>query len=183
MKTKTNKSAKLRDFVCVVCLQPFQNRFSPSDIARGRGKVCSMPCKNKLNSINKQKGEFRDCVKCGSKFWCKPSEDRRGYIRKYCSQKCFINIGGKFISHDGYYILNTPYGHMKEHRWVMCNHLKRKLHSSEIVHHLNGNKLDNRIENLTITTRSSHNILHFSINDGLTNTQRFRLRHKTNNAS
>jgi HNH endonuclease/NUMOD3 motif len=45
-------------------------------------------------------------------------------------------------------------------RIVMENHLKRKLLSSELVHHKNENSSDDRIENLEIITRSEHQQLH-----------------------
>lgn len=43
-----------------------------------------------------------------------------------------------------------------EHRTVIERTLGRKLRTDECVHHKNGNKLDNRPENLEVMTRSEH---------------------------
>jgi hypothetical protein len=47
-----------------------------------------------------------------------------------------------------------------EHRVVMARAIGRPLQRTEHVHHINGKKLDNRIENLEILTASEHTRKH-----------------------
>lgn len=49
------------------------------------------------------------------------------------------------------------------HRWIMEQHLGRKLLPTEQVHHINENPLDNRLENLVVMDGKAHQKMHKQI--------------------
>lgn len=112
--------------------------------------------------VAKKQREKLNCKHCGKEFFFHHCEL---HIRKYCSQRCHyddrpkgkdhFNWRGGRQRHSGGYIMLAP-DRKLEHRVMMEEKLGRKLSSGEIVHHINGDRTDNRIENLEIMTRAQH---------------------------
>src|SRR5205809_7549607 len=70
-----------------------------------------------------------------------------GWAFSPCRKSVVISTTG-----DGYKILSINGKHTREHRHVMEKFIGRKLKPFENVHHLDGNRLNNNIENLELWT-------------------------------
>jgi hypothetical protein len=164
---------------CIICGKIFPTL--PYHIRKGHAKYCSMKCYGQ-SKIGQTKAIplLISCVVCGNKFRTYPSRIKRNRS-KYCSQKCFgiarkgkitrnknFNWnGGKKIVHSYLFILKpdhpfvTKSGYVRKHRLVMEKHLGRYLKPTEVIHHINGDTLDNRIDNLMLfPSNSAHMSFH-----------------------
>ncbi len=85
---------------------------------------------------------------------------------KYCSRSCLAKMHLEQFAHLRFkpsgkpprtYKTTTVDGkQVRVHRYVMEQHLGRKLESWEHVHHINGDPHDNRLENLAVLSNAEH---------------------------
>jgi hypothetical protein len=106
----------------------------------------------------------RTCGFCKEAFKARISYVARGQMT-YCSPRCAATASRKrtpvMYAGDTFYLdvhgyLSSPSTGRKMHRVVWATHFGPISSSDDVVHHRNGIKTDNRIENLVLMSRQSH---------------------------
>jgi len=114
--------------------------------------ACPLCGKERWVRLEKYKAKNPACYKCRPKGESSynwrggRSKDNQGYIRV------------KLSPNSPFLCMADSKGYVVEHRLVMAQHLERPLEKNEIVHHADGIREHNNIENLSLGTKATHEL-------------------------
>ena len=142
--------------ICKVCRNVFYVK--PSKLAKGWGKYCSKACQSR----SQRNGKYVECEICKKQIWKTPSDFVHSKSRKFfCTKSCQTKW------RDGVYVgekhprwkngINAYRSILRRHSTgILCKLCKSLDERVLAVHHLDKNRSNNRVENLTWLCHNCH---------------------------
>lgn len=177
-RSKTGSKPRRRAMrTCEWCESEFYPHYNK------QARFCSKACHDKWQGRNRVQ---LVCEVCGKEFSLSPGMSNR--TGRWCSRECEVSTRRKrvldrmhngrpaLVDSNGYVRIYQPdhpsayaNGRVLEHRVVAEERLGRPLGPDDHVHHVNGDKADNRPENLVVLGHGEHSSI-----TGLANGDRLR---------
>ncbi len=146
---------------CIICGKLIV--IKESQAKRGWGKYCSKRCQGE----SQKKGKWVECDYCGKSIYRTPKDFKKSKSKKFfCSINCHCSWENKNVrcgenapnwiaGHNVYRRLLKRVG--KKELCRRCGNTDKRILA---VHHIDGNRKNNKIENLEWLCRNCHCIVH-----------------------
>jgi len=154
---------------CLICGRQFLRTSHDSYKEFAERKYCSLKCyweslKGRKQYHCKQCGKecgYRNqfCKKCYEKFLIE--HNRKILKERYKNHICCCGVNGYLMTKEKEHPYANKRGYIYKHRLIMEKHIGRYLTPIEVVHHKDGNKLNNKVNNLVLfKTTNEHTSYH-----------------------
>lgn len=152
-RSSKKRETKTYEYICSNCGIGFETK-------KRKTRTCSPECLHE--AYGKYGRSTKQIYMCK---WCN-KVDTENRHKLFCSQECLSESTKAKSSYVDPYAfhksVHESFGRrVRYHRFLMEQKLGRKLERNEIVHHIDGNKHNNELENLMLLSSSEHAKLHF----------------------
>jgi len=149
--------------ICKICKRKFRTKFWL--FQQGWSQCCSRKCRNEAQ----KRGRFVKCSTCGKSIWRGLASLRSSKSGKFfCTKSCQTLWRNKVYTGPNHalWIGGSSFGFyrkkiLESNVPVICNLCKEKDTRVLEVHHKDGNRQNNEIDNLVWICLNCHHLMHF----------------------